>query len=317
MLHNNIHSVLTNSYDIRSHGHKKLRCPTSVFDRTIIVFVLTAFFVACDYACLRVSWNAVQSSSKFIITLIALSSAVVLDVPPAIAASKVKEYRQGLLSKKSMLYILIPSIVCLLLVISFSFGFKWTTRTKSFHDSQTTGGLVSTTATTTEGKDSESVQFAALFSAILPLCTSLASAVVAFSAADPKGTLIKRLEYEKIRIESDILDLNQAIKESKDTKSMYTMLIYREKDLFDQFTDEVLAVEQKRKQAANQALEEHLNTPDAVGKLTEHSQKINQSYDCKPSEGLIRAVNENDNNIISPETDIPEIAKTSEIYQVA
>ena len=313
---NRISPVLSDTFSVRSDIYKRAHKPASVFDRSIFVLILTAFFVIADYACLSISWNAVQSSAGYIITLMALSSAVVLDIPPAIAAAKVKEYRQGLLSKKNMLFAVVPSSVCVLLVLVFSIAFKIVTRNATFEDAETAGGLINTFNTEGGNTESASVFVAALFAAILPLATSLASFAVSFASSDAKGKRIQQLEFEKMSIESNMTQVDQAITESENTKLWHELQLDREKDLFDQFTDEVLAGEQKRKQSANQALEAHLNTPDAVSKLTEHGKKINQSYSYKPSDGLIKAVEESVGEFANSDC-TPESADTPELYQIA
>ena len=313
---NKISPVLSDTFSVRSDIYKRSHKPASVFDRSIFVLILTAFFVVADYACLSISWNAVQSSAGYIITLMALSSAVVLDVPPAIAAAKVKEYRQGLVSKKNMLFAVVPSFVCVFLVLALSIAFKIVTKNATFEDAETAGGLINSINLEGVNKESASVFVAALFAAILPLATSLASFAISFAASDIKGKKIQKLELEKMSIEAHLTQIDQAMAESRDTKRRHELLLYREKDLFDQFTNEVLAGEQKRKQSANQALEEHLNTPDAVSKLTEHGNKINQSYCYKPSGCLIKAVEESVAE--SPNLKYkPESADAPSIYHIA
>ena len=270
-----------------------------------------------DYASLSISWNAaLRESAWYVVVLMAISSAVVLDVPPAIAAAKVKEYRQGLLSKKNMLFAFIPSSVCVLLVLAFSIAFKIVTRNATFEDTETSSGLVNTLNTKVGNTESVSVFMAALFASILPLATSLMSFVVSYNATDTKGKRIQQCELAKMRVESYITHVDQAITESKNTKRCHELQLDREKDLFDQFTDEVLAGEQKRKQSANQALEEHLNTPNAVSKLTEHGKIINQSYSYKPSDGLIKAVEESVSEFENSDCN-PEAADVPGIYHIA
>ena len=314
---NKISPVLSDTFSVRSDIYKRAHKPASVFDRSIFVLILTAFCVMVDYASLSISWNAaLRESAWYVVVLMAISSAVVLDVPPAIAAAKVKEYRQGLLSKKNMLFAFIPSSVCVLLVLAFSIAFKIVTRNATFEDTETSSGLVNTLNTKVGNTESVSVFMAALFASILPLATSLMSFVVSYNATDTKGKRIQQCELAKMRVESYITHVDQAITESKNTKRCHELQLDREKDLFDQFTDEVLAGEQKRKQSANQALEEHLNTPNAVSKLTEHGKIINQSYSYKPSDGLIKAVEESVSEFENSDCN-PEAADVPGIYHIA
>ena len=187
---------------------------------------------------------------------------------------------------------------------------------ETLEDAETAGGLINTFNTEGGNTESASVFVAALFAAILPLATSLASFAVSFASSDAKGKRIQQLEFEKMSIESNMTQVDQAITESANTKRWHELQLEREKDLFDQFTDEVLSGEQKRKQSANQALEEHLNTPDAVSKLTEHGNKINQSYSYKQSDGLIKAVEESVSEFENSDCN-PEAADVPGIYHIA
>lgn len=265
-------------YNTRLERNTAYNKPASIMENGIICYLFTAFFAAADFCCLQMSWNTVQTSSPWVITLIALSCAVCLDVPLAIAGVAFKAYRQGLKSKKDMLYIMIPSIAVFTLVFVFGLIFKIITRTATFEDANTAGGLVNNLSEQSNPEESQSILFAALFSGVIPLCTSIASFVIAFRSTDPKKKKIQRLQRKKIKIEGQLTEIEQTLKENDNIKANGIILIEREKDLFRQFVEEVLMVEGIRRQAANQALQEHLNTPDAVSVLSEYGAGVNNNY---------------------------------------
>ena len=279
MLNNKPNNPTTvDEYNTRLERNTAYNKPTSIMENGIICYLFTAFFAIADFCCLQMSWNTVQTSSPWVITLIALSCAVCLDVPLAIAGVAFKAYRQGLKSKKDMLYIMIPSIAVFALVFVFCLIFKIITRTATFEDANGAGGLVNNLAEQSNPEESQSILFAALFSGIIPLATSISSFIIALRSTNPKKIKLQRLQRNKIKIEGQLTEIEQALTENDNIKANGIILIEREKDLFRQFGEEVIMVEGIRRQAANQALQEHLNTPDAVSVLSEYGAGVNKSY---------------------------------------
>lgn len=274
----NNNPLFIDSYGTRLGRDKEFNRPSSIMESNIVCYLFIALFALADYCCLSISWNTVQTSSPGVITLLALSCAVCLDVPMAIAGVAFKSYRQGLKSKKDMLIILSLSIAVFALVFIFSFLFKIETRTASFEEANSAGGLVNSLAAQTNPEDSKSILIAALFSAVLPLATSIASFVIALRSSNPKKTKLNRLERKKKKIEGHLVDIEQTLVEEENIKKNAVTLIERERDLFRQFVEEVIMVEGIRIQAANQALQEHINNPDAVSLLSEYGTEVDKEY---------------------------------------
>lgn len=268
--------ISVDEYNTRLERNSAYHKPMSIMESGIVCCLFTAFFAIADFCCLQISWNTVQTSSPWVITLIALSCAVCLDVPLAIAGVAFKAYRQGLKSKKDMLYIMIPSIAVFAIVFFFGLIFKIITRTSTFEDANAVG-LVNNLAEQSNPEESQSILFAALFSGIIPLCTSIASFLIALRSTNIKKQMIHRLEKNKIKIEGQLTEIEQTLSEN-DIEKNGVILIESEKSLFRQFIEEILMFEGIRRQAANQALMEHINNPDAVSHLSEYGESVNKKY---------------------------------------
>ena len=237
----------------------------------------TLFFVLADFIKLFMTWDTVQKESWYFVAMLALVAAVILDVPMMYAGTSIKEYQQGLKSKKEMLIILAASIFGFLLVFIPSILFSIATKDATFNapdvaNVSNLSGYISADTTAAAG-DSRSVLIAAIFAGVLPLGTSVASLVVALKASDPLGAKLNKIIKAKAKAQNHLINLNQTIAEEKTLVERQKLLIAHEKDLAIQFVQECYAQEAIRIQAFLEALEEQCD-PDGISKITEYAQKV-------------------------------------------
>lgn len=237
--------------------------------------IATLLFVALDFAVLYSRWETVQTESWYFVALIALSSAVILDVPMMLAGKKLVEYQNNLKSRNSMIIVVSLSTAAFLLVFGFSIWFSYVTRNATFQDAEAST-LINNMATLnqSESGDSISVLVAALFSGVLPLGTSIASLVIALMTYKPIEEKLQKITAARIRAEEHLIHIRQGIAESNAYIEHGNELLARETDLYNQFTDSVYAQENIRKQAYREALEERCS-PDEINDIIETAAKVN------------------------------------------
>lgn len=240
-----------------------------------IANIATLLFVALDFAVLYSRWETVQTESWYFVALIALSSAVILDVPMMLAGKKLVEYQNNLKSRNSMIIVVSLSTAAFLLVFGFSIWFSYVTRNATFQDAEAST-LINNMATLnqSESGDSTSVLVAALFSGVLPLGTSIASLVIALMTYKPIEEKLQKITAARIRAEEHLIHIRQGIAESNAYIEHGNELLARETDLYNQFTDSVYAQENIRKQAYREALEERCS-PDEINDIIETAAKVN------------------------------------------
>lgn len=247
----------------------------SLKDLFTIANVATLLFVALDFAVLYSRWETVQTESWYFVALIALSSAVILDVPMMLAGRKIVEYQNNLKSKSSMIAVVSLSAVAFLLVFGFSIWFSYVTRNATFQDAEASTLINNMAALNqSESGNSISVLVAALFSGVLPLGTSIASLVIAVMTGDPTKQKRKKITAARVRAEEHLIHIRQGIAQSNAYIEHGNELLARETDLYHQFVDSVYAQEQVRKQAYREALEEKC-TPDEINHIIESAAKVN------------------------------------------
>lgn len=241
--------------------------------------VATVLFVALDFAVLFSRWETVQTESWYMVALIAVSSAVILDVPMMLAGKTIVEYQHKLKSKSSMILVVSLAAVAFLLVFSFSIWFSYVTRNATFQDAETSM-LVNNMATLSENEsgESQSVLAAALFSGVLPLGTSIASLVIALITYKPIEEKCKKISKARVMAEEHLLHLRQGIAESQAYIERGKTLLAREEDLYNQFVESVYAQELVRKNAYREALEEKCSLDD-VNHIIESAKALNESSD--------------------------------------
>lgn len=230
---------------------------------------LTAFFIAADFVPLYTKWNSVQEENVFFVIMLSLVSAAVLDLPMYIAGRALREYLDGLRTKKSMSTIFIPSVVAFFLVYIPFVIFSFVTKDATFEqalplDSSMVSFGMSNTAT---ASNPQSVSIAAIFCAIIPLGTSIASLLTGIYTYNPAKEQLKKLERVKLLAQEHRTRLAEGIAQVTDRMKL---LEAREQDLFENYKDEVYAQEQIRIQAYEEALEEALDA-DGILRVTDNA----------------------------------------------
>lgn len=249
----------------------------TVYSSTWLSYIAVVLFVAIDFACLNSSWTSVQNDNEWLVKLISVGCAFCLDVPMAIAAIAAKEFTQKLRGKRESIIIISLSIACFLLVWGFQIGFRLVTRDATFSENATT--LVNTLDTSTESSSSESGQtvlYAALFSAILPFCTSIASFVITYFSCDPLAKRIYRQKRIKIEDDANIVELNQALVEANDAEDYQKFLIAYEQDSLVAHNMKIDAQGELIKQVVRNEIMKKLSNPEQVAVIQESGAKLHE-----------------------------------------
>lgn len=248
--------------------HKK-----TVKDFINIGTIATAFFIIADYIPLNMKWDAaIQSENKFFVAILAAASAFVLDVPMLLAGRALREYIDGLKTKKSMLIIVILAIAGFLIAYVPFLIFSITTKDATFQEALPLEASTNVFSFDQSTADSNpfSVLMAAIYCAIIPLGTSLSSLIIGITTYHPVEERLKKLEKVKILAEEH----KTAMKEGQAQVTERMELIKaREQDLFECFKREVYAQEQIRIQAYEEALEECLDA-DGILRVTDNAKDL-------------------------------------------
>lgn len=230
---------------------------------------LTFFFIAADFVPLFSKWNSVQQENVFFVIMLSAVSATVLDLPMYVAGRALREYLDGLRARKSMSTIFIPAVIAFFIVYIPFVIFSFVTRDATFEqalplDSSTVAFGVSNTDMVS---NPQSVSVAAIFCAIIPLGTSIASLLTGIYLYNPARDQLKKLEKVKLLAQEHRTRLAEGIAQVTDRMKL---LEAREQDLFENYKDEVYAQEQIRIQAYEEALEEALDA-DGILRVTDNA----------------------------------------------
>ena len=181
----NLNPIKISNYKTREERIKSIDS-FSWSDLFSLANLANILFVALDFAVLFSRWETVQTESWYMVALIAVSSAVILDVPMMLAGKTIVEYQHKLKSKSNMILVVSLAVVAFMIVFAFSIWFSYVTRNATFQDAEASM-LINNMATLTESEKEESmsVLVASLFSGVLPLGTSIASLVIALITHKP------------------------------------------------------------------------------------------------------------------------------------
>lgn len=215
-------------YETRLNRLKAKNKPDSIYASSLVANIATLLFVVIDFICMYTVWNQVQTESSVMLALLAGGCAVCLDVPLAIAGNALKRYHQKLADKSSTMIIMVLAIATFFITFVFSCWFRVETRDLSFDISS--GSTLTNTLDNVVGENNggNTVLVAALFNAIVPLATSIASFVISYFSADPLGNKIARLDKAIITVDSHITEINQVIKEGEEIDNYHALLIENE-----------------------------------------------------------------------------------------
>ena len=270
-------ALALDDYGTRLWRTNQLNKSDSIYASSLVANIATILFVLIDFICLYTVWNTVQTESSLMIALIAIGCAVCLDVPLAITGNALKSHHQKIKDKSSTMIVLVLAVATFLITFIFAFWFRVETKDLTF-DISSGSTLTNTLAETTaeETNDSNAVIVAALFNAIVPLCTSIASFVISYFAANPLGMKIARLDKAIITLDSNLAEIEQVCQEAEGIQNYKQYLLAREEDMYQQFCESSEAQGVVRKQAVRFVIMEMLGTPDDITVLTESGDEVNK-----------------------------------------
>ena len=272
------------SYTTRLDKQRKLNKAESIYGGVVVSYIVVFLFVVIDFACLNSSWSSVQNDNQYLVMLISIGCAVVLDVPMAIAAIVAKETTQGLRNKKEGIVVVCLCITCFIAVFIFYVVFRMVTRDTTFSSNiSTIQNTLSTNNTVINDTDDSKIFYAGLFSAMLPFCTSIASFVISYFGCDPLKQRIYRLDKAIIQTDSNIIELKQALQETGDLRKHALFLVAGENDAYNAFKNQVQAEALLRKQTVRTIIMKKLNTPAEVAVVQQTGNDIN----CNTPEAIL------------------------------
>lgn len=267
-------------------------------------------FVFVDLFCLKVVWNLVQTEDPLFIWCVAVACAVALDVPLAIAGIVMKRYDQGLCNKKEKNIILILSVTVFAVAFIFSFVFRLYTRDLSF-DIGTGSTLANTLEVTTTDSDVEnpSIIVAAAFNGVIPLLTSISSYVISYFGYDPLGMKIFKLETERVRLQSNILEAERALAQAETSEEYCRSLLARENDMYYTFQERLMSDGIELKQLVRILIMEKQKTPEEVTGIARNGEELIKRchIGISPERELLKYIDNQietrNNNVVTDFTD--------------
>lgn len=271
-------ALALDDYGTRLWRAKGLNKADSIYASSLVANIATILFVVIDFICLYTVWNTVQTESSLMIAFIAIGCAVCLDVPLAIAGNALKSYHQKMKNKSSTMIVIILAIAAFLLTFIFAFLFRVETKDLTF-DISSSSTLTNTLAEpiVEESGSSNAVTVAALFNAVVPLCTSISSFVISYFAANPLGERISKYDAAIITLDSNIAEIEQAIQEAEKIDEHEKFLRENEEQCKKVYIDECRARGLSLKQFALVEVMRILKNPDDISQLVEIGNELNES----------------------------------------
>ena len=278
-----IKSTQLDSYSFRRNRVKNLRKSEGIFSSSPLANILLVAFILTDAVCMYSMWNVIITENPLMLILIAVSIALVIDIPMAIAGVVKAQSRDGLRNKKEANFIALGCLATFLLTFTLSLVLRIATKDMTISISESGAGLVNNmvqTGTTAEAESPVSL-LAAIFLAVIPCGTSAASYFISLSVTDCITERIKRLECERIGIQSHMTELQQALNECESIDTEIEHLSNREKALYDEFNAELSAMVANVKETSRLVMMEKLGDPDSISKITESASAIGK--EAEPS----------------------------------
>ena len=279
-----IKSTQLDRYSFRCNRVKNLRKSEGIFSSSPLANILLVAFILTDAVCFYSMWNTVINDDFPMVILTAISMAIVVDVPMAIAGVVMAQGRDGLRCKKEANIIALGCLATFLLAFTLSLILRIVTKDQLISISKAGTGLVDNLENQAEAiakSESPTSLIAAIFLAAIPCCTSAASYLVSLSVTDCIADRIKRLELQRIGIQSQIMELQQALSEFESVDDEIEHLIDRENALYSEFNAELSAMVIAVKESSRLVIMEKLGDPDSISKITESAAAIGK--EGKPS----------------------------------
>ena len=259
------------AYSLRSRRAKSLRRPESIFSSSPLANILLLAFILTDAVCFYSMWNVIISEEPLLLIMLALSIAMVVDIPMAIAGVVMAQARDGLRDRKEAKAIALGCLATFLLAFSLSLVLRIVTKDHTISISSSDSGLVDMmTAEKNSSEDSAIPLCAAIFLAAIPCCTSAASYLVSLAVSSCLSDRIKDLECERICIQAHITELQQALAECMDVDAEIGNALY------DEFNAELTAMVVGVKETARLLMMEKLGDPESISSITESAEAVRE-----------------------------------------
>ena len=165
------------------------------------------------------------------------------------------------------------------------------------------------TAVTNQNAEEPSVIVAAAFNGIIPLLTSISSYVISYFGYDPLGMKIAKLETERVRLQSNILEAERALAQAETSEEYCRSLLARENDMYHIFQERLMADGMELKQLVRILIMEKQKTPEEVTEIVRNGEELIKSYHMgtAPERELLKYIDNQletrDNNVVTDFTD--------------
>lgn len=299
------------SYSSREGRVRNLHKPDTIYARPWLSNLAVLAFVIVDLFCMKVAWNTVQIEDPRYIWCTSVACAVALDVPLAIAGIVVKRYHQGLCDKREKNIVLILAVSVFVAAFIFSFAFRFSTRDITFK-LDATSNMTNTIESSASGNDNIEnpiVIVSALFAGVIPLLTSISSYVISYFGYDPLGMKIAKLETERVRLQSNILEAERALAQAETSEEYCRSLLARENDMYHIFQERLMADGMELKQLVRILIMEKQKTPEEVTEIVRNGEDLITSHHIgvAPERELLKYIDNQietrNNNVVTDFTD--------------
>ncbi len=244
--------------------------------------IATLIFCAMDFAFMYSKWHAAYTESTIILFLITAATAAVLDLPMMIAAMTIRRMQHGFLEKSAGVPIVILSFVAFLTAFAFNVWFSYTTKDIVFSSlgSNMTITGVGAALPSTSADDSDMILSAAMFSAMLPFGTSIASFVITLFTYDPRKMMLMKIRRARIKALDHKRHLEQSISEAQLLAGRISgSYIAYNNALMQSMIATVMTQREIRRQAFRQALMEIVGDNNAINRIIDNAEQINAQTD--------------------------------------
>ena len=266
-------------YNSRIRRIKNLNKPGTIYGKEITGAIAVLIFILTDAFCVFSKWNLFSVSNIEYLIGVSVSTAIAMDLPFAMAASALKEYKQGLRPRFEKNVILWGAIIAFTLAFGSMFVFSFVTR-DLFFSINDAGGLADASGqTVTDTKlSAKAILYAAANSGLVPLITSVCSFVAGFFAYDPLGKKIAKMEEERIGLQNNLMEIEKAIAEAETKEEFFREMTEREKKLFSDFMEKLEAEGMGMEQAAGVAIMEKMEKEQEVIRIFRDNEMRMEKY---------------------------------------
>ncbi len=255
-------------------------------DLFTIANIATLCFCLMDAAFMYTKWHAAYTESTIILILITAATAAVLDLPMMIAGKAIRKMQKNLLDKGAGILTVILSITAFLIAFGFSVWFAYTTKDMVFESigSNMTITGAGAGAFVPAVDDTSVIVSAALFSAALPLGTSLASLVVTLFTYDPVKERLAKIRRARIMAEEHLRHINQGITEAETLGSRIDLIVADANAKYETMVENVWLLRDIRRQAYRQALMDISPDNDDINHIIDNAETLsfNEDFTTEP-----------------------------------